>query len=99
MRLSRAPRLVRPGRRRCADLRQSSGVVVMEANQYFVRGVLQPNGRFVQLPGSFARQLAELVTVGHVRECPKNQIRTHKVKSPSRLVRVALLWYHRYRNG
>src|SRR5579863_3368535 len=62
-----------------ANLRQGAGVGGVEADENLVRGVLQPSGRFVQLPGSFARQLAELVTVGHVRECPKDQIRTHKV--------------------
>ena len=43
----------------------------MEAAQDFVRGVLQPGIRLVQLPGCLARQLAELVAVGHMRECPK----------------------------
>jgi len=78
IRLSRAPGFNRP-RRGYRDLRQSAGVGGMEADKNFVRGVLQPSVRLVQLPGSLARQLAELVTIGHVRECPKYQIRTHKV--------------------
>ena len=51
----------------------------MEADEDLVCGVLQASARFVQHPGSFACKLAELVAIGHVRKCPKNQIRTHKV--------------------
>ena len=58
----------------------------MEADEDLIRCVLQPCIRLVQLPGSLARQLAELVAIGHVRECPKNQIRTHNGESPSRAV-------------
>jgi hypothetical protein len=49
----------------------------MKAAQHFVRGVLKPRIRLVQLARCLARQLTELVTIGHVRECPKNQIRAH----------------------
>src|SRR5690348_15752879 len=59
-------------------LRQDAGVGGVEADQDFVGGVLQPSRRFVQLPGCLARQLAELVAIGDVRKCTKNQIRTHK---------------------
>jgi len=77
-RLSRAPRLNRPGRR-LLGLRQGTRVSGVEADEDFVGSVLQPCVRLVQLPGSFASELAELVAIGHVRECPKNQIRTHEV--------------------
>jgi hypothetical protein len=49
----------------------------LEAAQNFVGGVLQPCIRLVQLTSCFAGQLTELVAIGHMRECPKNQIRTH----------------------
>ena len=77
-RLSRAPRLNRPGRR-LLSLGQGARGGGVEADEDFVGGVLQPCVRLVQLPGSFASELAELVAIGHVRECPKNQIRTHEV--------------------
>ena len=50
--------------------------------QNFVGGVLQPCVRLVQLTGSLACQLTELVAIGHMRECLKNKIRTH-CESPS----------------
>src|ERR1700739_409123 len=78
MRLSRTSRLNLPSRW-YIDRRQSAGVGGVEAHKHLVRGVLQASARFVQHPGSLARQLAELVAIGHVRECPKYQIRTHKV--------------------
>jgi hypothetical protein len=77
-RLSRAPRLNRPGRR-LLSLRHRPGVSGMVANEDLVGRVLQPCARLVQLPGSFANELAELVTIGNIRDCPKNQIRTHEV--------------------
>jgi hypothetical protein len=49
----------------------------VETNKNFVRCVLQTRVRLVQLASRFACQLAELVTVGHMRKCPKYQIRTH----------------------
>jgi len=49
----------------------------VEAVEDFVRGVLQPCIRLVEHAGCLARQLAQLVAVGHMRECPENQIRTH----------------------
>jgi hypothetical protein len=49
----------------------------MKAAQNFVGGILQPCIRLMQLAGCLARQLAELVTIGHMRKCPKYQIRTH----------------------
>src|SRR6516165_12364956 len=49
----------------------------MKADQDFVRRVLQPRVGLVQLASRFARQLAELVTIGHMAQCPENQIRTH----------------------
>jgi hypothetical protein len=77
-RLSRAPRLNRPGRR-LLGLGQSAWVSRMKANENLVGRVLQPCAWLVQLPGSFANELAELVTIGNIRDCPKNQIRTHEV--------------------
>ena len=76
--LSGAPCLDQPGRR-LLSLRQGVGVSGMIADEDFVSRVLQPCIGFMQHPGSFAHQLAELVAIGHVRECPKNQIRTHEV--------------------
>jgi hypothetical protein len=86
MLLRGAPRFNGPSHRG-VDLRQGTGVGGVEADEDFVCGVLQPSVRLVQLPGSFARQLAELVTIGDVRKCSKNQIRTHKVKLLPGLVR------------
>jgi hypothetical protein len=54
-----------------ADLCQGSGVGGMEADEDFVCGVLQASARLVEHPGSFAGKLAELVTIGHVRQCTK----------------------------
>ncbi len=51
----------------------------MKTDQDFIGRILQPRVRLVQLSGSLAGQLAELVAVGHMRECPKNQVRTHFV--------------------
>lgn len=48
-----------------------------KTNQYFVGGVLKPGVRLVQFTGCLTCQLAELVAIGHMRECPKNQIGTH----------------------
>jgi len=45
----------------------------------FVCGILQPCIRLVQPSRCFACQLTELVAIGHMRKCPKNQIRTHYV--------------------
>ena len=63
--------------RRHRILSQRTRVGGPEPDQNFVGGVLQPCVRLVQLAGCFTRQLAELVAIGHVRECPKNQIGTH----------------------
>jgi hypothetical protein len=49
----------------------------MKAVKNFIRSVLQPCVGLMKFTGCFASQLAELVAVGHVRECPKYQIRTH----------------------
>ena len=54
--------------RRCGG----TGVSVVKADQDLVGCVLQPRVGFVQLASRFARQLAKLITVGHMRECPKN---------------------------
>jgi hypothetical protein len=52
--------------------RRRARVGMFEADQNFVRRVLEPGVGFVELTGRLARQLTELVTVGHMRECPKN---------------------------
>src|ERR1035441_1413766 len=49
----------------------------LKAAQNFIGGVLQPCVRLVQLTCCLASQLTELVAIGHMRECPKYQIRTH----------------------
>jgi hypothetical protein len=58
---------------------KSTRVGGVKAGQDLICGVLQPRVWLMQLAGGFARQLAELVTVGHMRKCPKDQIRTHYV--------------------
>jgi hypothetical protein len=62
----------------------------VESAQDFIRSVLQPCVRLVQLTGCLASQLTELVAIGHMRECPKNQIGTHchclLLIEPARLV-------------
>jgi hypothetical protein len=78
MLLSSAPRFDRPGCRRLS-LRLGAGIHEAETGKNFIGCILQPGVGLVQLPGRLARQLAELVTIGHVRECPVNQIRTHKI--------------------
>jgi len=92
--LRRAPRFNRPSRR-SVDLRRGTGVGGVEADEDFVRGVLQPSVRLVQLPGSLARQLTELVAIGDVRKCTKNQIRTHKVNLLQDLF-AGTTWHRRY---
>src|ERR1700721_324557 len=54
------------------SLRHGTWIGDLETAQNFVRGVLQPGVRLVQLARSLARQLAQLIAVGHVRECPEN---------------------------
>jgi len=56
---------------------QRAWVSAVKPDQDFVRRVLQTGSGLVQLASRFTRQLAQLVAVGHMRECPKNQIRTH----------------------
>jgi hypothetical protein len=91
--LSRATRFNRSSLRQfCLGL---AGVAGLEADENFICGVLQPCARLVQLPSSLAHQLAELVTIGHMRECPKNQIRTHKVNLLPDLSSSAT-WHWRY---
>jgi hypothetical protein len=65
-------RVLRKGRR-------GTGIDGVETSKYFIGSVLQPCIRLVQLPGCLARQLTELITIGHMRKCPKYQIRTHYV--------------------
>jgi transposase-like protein len=71
MLLSCAPRLNRPGSRHFGLLLRA-GVGAAESNKNIVRRILKPGVWFMQLPGSLARQLAELVAIGHMRECPEN---------------------------
>jgi len=59
-----------------------AGIGVVEADQNLISGVLQPGVGLMQLTSRFARQLAELIAIGHMRECPENQIRTHYGISP-----------------
>ena len=63
--------------RGCILRHRSSRVGRLKADQDFVRGVLQPCIRLVELTSCLAGQLTKLVAVGHMRECPKNQIGTH----------------------
>ncbi len=80
---------------RGVNLRQDAGVSRVEADKDLVRCILQPSVRFVQLTGSLARQLAELVAIGDVRKCTKNQIRTHKVNLLPNLS-AGTAWHRRY---
>lgn len=57
--------------------RRRTGVGGLKPAQNFIGGVLKPCVRLVKLTGCFACQLTELVAIGHMRKCPKNQIRTH----------------------
>lgn len=57
---------------------QRSRVGGLKAAQNFIGCILQPCIRLVQLPSCLAGQLTKLVAIGHMRECPKYQIRTHK---------------------
>jgi hypothetical protein len=47
------------------------GIGGVKAAEDFVRGVLKPGVGLMKLTSSLARQLAQLVPVGHMRECPK----------------------------
>ena len=51
----------------------------VEAVKDLVGCVLEPGAGLVELASGLRGQLTELVTVGHMRQCPKNQIRTHDV--------------------
>ena len=55
-------------------VRRSGRIVAIEADQNFIRGVLQPGVRLVQLAGRLGGQLAKLVPVLHMGKRPKNQI-------------------------
>jgi hypothetical protein len=54
------------------------GACLMEANQNFVRGVLETGIRLMKLPGSLRGQLTELIAIRNVGECPIDQIGTHE---------------------
>jgi hypothetical protein len=54
------------------NLRHGTRIGDLETAQNFVRGVLEPGVGLVELAGSLARQLTQLIAVGHMRECPKN---------------------------
>jgi hypothetical protein len=53
------------------------GVGGVKTAQNLIGRVLEPGVRLVKLTGCLACQLAKLVAIGHVRKCPKYQIRTH----------------------
>jgi hypothetical protein len=57
--------------------RRRYGTGCLKPAQNIIGGVLQPCIRLMELTGCFACQLTELVAIGHMRECPKYQIRTH----------------------
>jgi hypothetical protein len=57
--------------------RRRPGIGGVEAGKDLIGRVLESCIRLVQLPGCFASQLTELVAIGHLRKCPKYQIRTH----------------------
>src|SRR4051794_32227283 len=66
--LSGAALFHRPDRgSRCGRTR----IGAVKADQDFIGGVLQPRVGLVQLASGLARQLAELVAIGHVRKCPE----------------------------
>jgi hypothetical protein len=72
VRLSCATPLLRRFLRLRGDWHRRTGVSVVEPDQDIVCGVLQTGVRLMQLARCLAGQLAQLVPVGHVRECPKN---------------------------
>src|ERR1700738_3110282 len=49
-----------------------TGVRGAETHQDLVGGVLEARIGLVQLAGGLAGQLAKLIPVGHMRECPEN---------------------------
>lgn len=76
--LSLGGRLSRSGRRQGAKRR----ILYAEVSQYFVCSVLQASAGLVQLACGLGGQLAELVTIADVGQCPKNKIRAHKNQIP-----------------
>jgi hypothetical protein len=72
--------------------RRSGGIRCMKADEDFVRGVLQTGIRLMQLTSRLARKLTKLIAIGHMRECPKNQIRAHFRFSFTITARPELRW-------
>jgi hypothetical protein len=64
----------------------------MKTAEDLIRGVLQASIRLMQFAGRLARKLTKLVAVGHMRECPKNQIRAHFRFSFTITARPELRW-------
>ena len=52
-----------------------------EANQYFVHGVLQAGGWFVQFARCLGSQLAKLVTISYVGQSAENELGAHESTS------------------
>ena len=69
--LSSAPLLERLHRVRRLR-RRRAGIRCTKTGQDFVRGVLKTCVRLVQLARGLACQLAQLISVGHMRKCPEN---------------------------
>jgi len=63
--------------RGCLDGQRGAGVGGLKTAQNFIGRILQPCVRLVQLAGCLAGQLTQLVAIGDMRKCPKNQIGTH----------------------
>jgi hypothetical protein len=57
--------------------RERTGICAVKTDKDLIGRVLQACVGLMQLASRLARQLAKLVTIGHLRECPENQIRTH----------------------
>jgi hypothetical protein len=62
---------------RCRHRLQRRGIDDLKTGKNLICRVLHPGIRSVQLAGCLARQLTQLVAIGHMRKCPKNQIGTH----------------------
>lgn len=64
--------------KRRADRSGIHRVALMEPNQDFVRGILQPGGGLVQLASRLGGKLAKLVAIPDMGQSPKYQVRTHQ---------------------
>ena len=60
------------------------GIGGMEAEKDVVGGVLEARVGFVELASRFGGELAELIAIFKVGQCPKDQVRAHAQSSSSK---------------